>query len=104
MDAKLVYQRVLAVARQFIDNTSHIINVANLKELNPTVGQLAVDLRDLANVLKDIAGDNYEDQDMALNAFQCSLTMRQIADCVEEENEHDLNNLVETLEMHAHAP
>ena len=103
MDTKHVYQRVLAVANFFLTNASHL-TIGALKDFDPTVEQIATDLRTLANLLEALASDSYEDQNMSVNAFECCLTMKQIADCVETENEQDYENLVKKLEMHTNAP
>ncbi len=103
MDTLLVYQRVIGVANYFLENASHL-KLDDLKEFDPTVEQLAQDLRALATLLKGLAGDSYDDENMSINAFQCCLTMERIAACVEENNEHDLNELVQQLEMHTKAP
>ena len=103
METTLVYQRVIAVANFFLENASHL-TIDALKEFDPTVEQIARDLRMLSNILKGLAGDSYDDENMSINAFQCCLTMERIARCIEEDNEQELNSLVKQLEMHTKVP
>ena len=106
MDMSNLYFRVLQVVNYFLESSSHI-SVAALKDFDPTVNQLAKSLRVLATILKDLAGESYEDQDMAINAFQCVLIMEQIANLVgsvDDNCEQQLELLVKSLEGHAKAP
>lgn len=103
MDCALVYQRVLAVANFFLKNASHL-TFDGLKELNPTVDQIAKDLRTLAKLLKALASDDYDDENMAINASQCCVVMERIARCVESNNEQELSELLRSLEKHVSVP
>lgn len=103
MEVEEIYQRVLSVANYFVKNASYL-TINNLKEFDPTVDQIAKDLRTLANIMKVLAGDNYSDENMAINAFQCCFIMEKIAGCVEKDDEVQLRQLVQDLEMHVQVP
>jgi len=98
-----VYRRVLEVTNYFLKN-SELMTFDNLKELDPNIETIAKALRMLANVLKELAGDSYEDQDMAINAFQCCLIMEQIAHVVMNDHEDGMGELIRQLEMHVSVP
>ncbi len=103
MDILVIYQRVILVANSFTENAD-ILTIDILKDFDPSVEIIARNLRFLANIIKDIAGESYEDQDIALNAFQCCLIMEQIADAVAEEDDSKLDDLVKQLEVHTKVP
>ena len=103
LNAIQVYERVLKVANIFLKNASHL-TIDGLKELDPTVEQLAKDLRMLAHIVKALAGDSYDDENMAINAFQCCIIMERIAKCVELEDDAELFSLVQSLEKHVTVP
>jgi len=98
-----LYYRVINVVNFFLENAACLTFEA-LKEFDPSVEKIAKNMRMLANVLKELAGDSYEDEKMALNAFQCCLTMERLADVVAAGDGQDLENLMHELEMHARVP
>lgn len=102
-EIKGLYYRVIDVANFFVTNSS-IITIESLKEHDPSVEEMAKAMRLMATVLKDLAGDSYDDTDMAMNAFQCCLIMEQIADVVADDNEDGLEDLVRQLEVHVNVP
>ena len=103
MDLKEIYYRIIQVANYFLENASHL-TIEALKEFDPSVEQLSKDMRMLATVLKDLAGSSYEDESLALNAFQCCLIMERLADAVSQERGDDLDELVRQLEGHTNVP
>jgi hypothetical protein len=103
MDVKQLYYRIIVVANFFLGNASHL-TVRELQEYDPTVAQIAKDMRTLATILKGLAGDTYEDENMAINALQCCRIMERIADVVASGNEGELEALVKNLELHTNVP
>ena len=103
MDTRSLYLKIIAIANYFLKNNT-IITIEELKDFNPTVEELAKLMRELANILKDLAADNYEDENMAINAFQCCLIMEKLADVVKNEDETALEDLIKNLEMHVNVP
>jgi len=103
MELKDVYYRIIHVANYFLENASHL-TIEVLKEFDPSVEQLSKDMRMLATVLKDLAGNSYEDENLAMNAFQCCLVMERLADAVSQGRDEDLDELVHLLEVHTNVP
>lgn len=103
MEPKDLYYRIISVANFFLENSTEL-TIDALKEFDPSVEQLSKTMRVLATILKDLAGDSYEDEDMALNAFQCCLIMEQLADIVASGDSEKLDDLVRKLEMHTKVP
>lgn len=96
-----LYYRVLKVANYFLENaTSTGLSIESLKKLNPTVNQVARDLRLLAVILKEVAANDYSEENMAINAFQCCLIMEKLADAVAADREEALQELIDELEKH----
>lgn len=102
-EAKKTYYRIISVANYFLENAAHLTFEA-LKEFNPSVEELAKIMRTLAHMLKEVAGSNYEDEDMALNAFQCCIIMEQLADAVAKDNGDNVEQLMQQLETHTKVP
>ncbi len=100
---KELYYRVIATANTFLEGRSWF-TIEALKEIDPSVEQLAKTMRLIATVLKDLAGDSYEDTSMALNAFQCCLVMERLADIVGREDDGELEQALNELELHAKVP
>lgn len=103
MELKDVYYRIIQVANYFLENASHL-TIEALKEFDPSVEQLSKDMRMLATVLKDLAENSYEDENLAMNAFQCCLIMERLADAVSQGRAEDLDELVRLLEVHTNVP
>jgi hypothetical protein len=100
-----VYIRALAVANFFVKNASSVgLTLDGLAGLDPNVQQLAHDLRMLAVIIKGLAGGSYEDEKMALNAFQCCLIMERLADAMDNKREDQIEPLVKELERHINVP
>lgn len=103
MDTRSLYLKIITIADFFLRNNA-ILSIEALKDFDPTVEELARIMRSLANILKDLAADSYEDENMAINAFQCCLIMERLAVVVKDENEDALEELIKTLEMHVLVP
>lgn len=103
MDVLDLYYRIIRVANFFLENAS-VLTIQELRRVNPSVAQLAKDMRMLAMILKELATSNYDDTSVAINAFQCCLLMERIADAVEKDDEHLLDELVRQLELHTNVP
>lgn len=102
-EAKKVYWRVLDVTNYFLKNAQYL-TFESLKEFDPSLETIAKRLRFLAGIVKDLGGDNYEDEDMAMNAFQCCLIMEQIAESVTNNHEERIASLMKQLETHVKVP
>jgi len=103
MDTRSLYLKIIGIVNFFIENNA-VITVQALKDFDPSVEELAKIMRLLSTILKDVAADNYEDEAMAINAFQCCLTMERLAEVVKIEDEIALEGLIKELEMHANVP
>lgn len=101
--SRQVYWRVLEVTNYFLTNAQHL-TFESLKDFDPSLEMIAKRMRFLANIVKDLAGDNYEDEDMAMNAFQCCLIMEQIAEAVTDNHEECITSLMRQLETHVKVP
>lgn len=71
---------------------------------NPTLEQVAKELRTLVTIMRDIKDSSYEDDDMEINALQCLLTMEEIVNAVMMDKPELLPGLVRRLEGHNGAP
>lgn len=98
-----IYYRVIAITNIFLKQSSGLTLEA-LKDVDPSVEHLARTMRMLATVLKDLAGDNWKDEGMAINAFQCCLTMERLAEAVANSDDGGLSDVLRDLELHAKVP
>ena len=99
-----IYRRTLKVVRFFLDNMSENVTIAELQDLDPTIEQVADDVKLLATILRAVADDSFEDEDMAINAFQCAIHLSRLADVVRSNQEDQLEQLIKDLEMHCDVP
>jgi len=102
-DIKGIYYRVIEITNSFLQGASGL-TIEALKEVDPSVEKLAKTMRMLATVLKDLAGDSWDDEKMALNAFQCCLTMERLAEVVAKSDDGELSDVLRELELHAKVP
>lgn len=98
-----IYYRVIELANSILKESS-ILSIEALKEIDPSVEELSKVMRLLANVLKEFAGDSWEDEKMALNAFQCCLTMERLAEVVANSDHDGLANVLKELEINTRVP
>jgi hypothetical protein len=100
-----VYLRTLAVANFFVKNATAVgLTLDGLTGLDPSVQQFAHDMRVLSTIIKGLAGGSFEDENMAINAFQCCLIMERIAEAMEARREDQIESLVKDLERHIYVP
>lgn len=105
MEVRALYERILKVANYFVKNASASgLTIDGLKKLDPSVQQIAKDMRMLAVIIRGLAGESYEDENMAINAFQCCLIMERLADAVASEQQGQLDALMKELERHITVP
>ncbi len=102
-EVREIYYRVIAITNSFLRQSSGL-TIEALKDEDPSVAQLAKIMRTLATVLKDLAGDSWDDEKMAHNAFQCCLTMERLAKVVAESDDGGLQSVLRDLEMVANVP
>ncbi|TXL12890.1 hypothetical protein BMR04_14870 [Methylococcaceae bacterium HT3] len=98
-----IYYRIINAVNFFLESVGSI-TIDGLKEVNPSVERIAKDMRTLSNILKDLAGSSYEDQNLAINALQCCFIMEELAIAVSEEREGDFDELFRKLELHTKVP
>ena len=98
-----IYYRVIEITNSFLEASSGL-TIEGLREFDPSVEKLAKIMRTLATVLKDLAGDSWDDERMALNAFQCCLTMERLAEVVANSDDGGLAEVLRELEIHAKVP
>lgn len=103
MDSRSVYVRLLTIVDYFVSNAVHL-HVKDLKEFDPSLEELAREIRTLATVIGVLASSRYEDENMAVNAIQCCLEMERLAKIVQQEDEAELEEVFRRLEMHVKAP
>ncbi len=103
MDTLTIYQRVLQTVEYFLKNAAHL-TINELKDFDPSIEELAKNLRTLATILGSLASSGYDDEDMAINALQCCLELEKLAQIVQDEQEDELEELFLRLEMHVKAP
>lgn len=75
-----------------------------LQNFNPSIEEIAKGVKLLSVLLKEIASESYEDEAMAINAFQCVLILEQITKAVQASDEQKLDSLVKELEKHIQVP
>lgn len=104
-EARDVYLRILNVADFFIAQSATLnLNMEALQAMNPDARKMAKIMRSLADVLRALAGNDYSDENMAINAFQCCLLMEQIADAIVQQDASLVEVLLSSLEKHVNAP
>jgi hypothetical protein len=104
-DAKQIYYRLLDVADYFIKHASLVaLNLEALRDLNPSVEQIAKDMRSLAVIIKALAGNSFEDDNMGINALQCAWAMERIVTALARNETNELEEMVAHLELLTRAP
>lgn len=104
-DTRTLYLRVLTIASDFVQQADGVeLSIATLRELNPSASKIARHIRMVANIINDIATDGFDDENMAMNAFQCCFLLERIAEAIAEGDELGLQKLVRSLEKHSNAP
>ena len=104
MDTRELYLRILRIADDFVKAADSVqLSIPDLADLNPSAAKIARHIRQVAHILNSIAVDD-DDENMAMNAFQCCWFMERIADAIQEQDELGLQRFVRSLEMHARAP
>lgn len=98
------YGRVFTVVEYFVEEAIPVLTIDNVKQINPTVAEMAKTLRQLHAIIGLLANDSYEQEEMRINALQCVILMERIAQCVEHNDEDALPQLVGELEDLAKAP
>lgn len=98
-----IYYRVISLTNSILRESS-VLTIEALREVDPSVEQLARTMRLLATVLKDLAGDSWDDEKMALNAFQCCLTMERLAEIVANSDHDGLDKVLRDLELLTNVP
>jgi hypothetical protein len=102
MDTRDIYARVLVIVEFFLKNAAHL-TITELQNYNPSIEELARDVKRLASILGVLAND-YEDENMAINALQCCLQLRNLANVVRHGEESELDSIFKTLELHTQVP
>jgi hypothetical protein len=104
LDTRELYLRILRIADEFVKAADSVqLSIPDLTDLDPSVTKIAKHIRQVAHILNSIAVDG-DDEEMAMNAFQCCWVMERIADAIQENDELSLQRFVRSLEMHACAP
>jgi hypothetical protein len=102
MNTREVYVRVLHIVEFFLKNAMHL-SIADLQNHDPSIEELAKDVRKLSFVLRILVED-CEDENMAINALQCCIEMERLARAVRSGNESDLEGIFRNLEMYIKVP
>jgi hypothetical protein len=98
-----IYAKILKIVEYFLNNAVHL-TVQELQGYNPSVAQLAKDIRKAANLLRALSSSSYEDEAMAINALQCFYEMDKLAKVVETEDDAGLEEIFRRLDAHIKAP
>jgi len=101
--AREIYLRVLKIIDYFLKNAVHL-SISDLKEHDPSIEELAHDVRQLSNILRALASSSYDDENMAINALQCCFEMEKLAKIVQIGSDSELEDVFRRLEMHTKVP
>jgi hypothetical protein len=105
VDKVELYWRIIKVIEHFLKSSRSNLSVEALKELDPTIEQVAEDLRMLAGIFNVLAvAGSYEDTNMALNALQCVNVMERLVIAVSDGKQDDLESIIKELEVHVNVP
>ena len=81
------------------------LSVHELQDYNPSIAELAENVRRLAKILEMFSNAGYyEDEAMAINARQCVLELSLLADIVARGREEDLASSFARLDLYIKAP
>ena len=106
-NAQDLYLRVLSFANNFIRHSKLIsLNIEQLKTMTPNAKELAQIMDSIADYLQVLAKDetSYENQQMALNVAQCSLTMSRISNAIRDDDQIKVTELMRELESQTNVP
>lgn len=97
MDIRDLYQRLFKVANRFLE-IAGTFSIGELRDHDPSVGELARSATMLAKVMNELADDEYSEERIAINAAQAALFMRQVAIAVRKQDEKLLEKAISDLE------
>lgn len=104
LDTRSVYVRILTVANYFLVQ-ARLFSIEELKQAtDPSVSDQVRRIKMLANIIKELAADTYDDESMALNAFQCCLLMERCVIAIDKSDSIELDSLTGQLEKHINVP
>jgi len=104
MEVREIYVKVLQIVEYFLQNAAHF-SIQELKDYDPSVEEIANDIKGLSNILKSFASSSsYEDENMAINAMQCCFEMERLSIAVRNSNQSELDEIFRRLEMHVNVP
>lgn len=102
LDTREIYFRVIEIANIFVKARAHL-TIEALKDFNPTVAELGEVVRSISKMIEELAAD-FSDQNMAINAFQCSLDLGRLAKSVTVGDAEEMNNALDALERYPNGP
>lgn len=101
-DTSSIYFKVVKIAKEFFDNRG-IFTVDVLADINPSVEQLAKSVKTISELISLLSND-FSDQNMAINAKQCSLELFQLATAVKDFDHERTQELLHLLEKYTKGP
>lgn len=102
MDTRTIYYRVVQIANIFVSKRAHL-TIAAVSDFDPSVEEFAEIVASVAEMIQAIAGD-FSDENMAMNAFQCSLDLHRLARAVLEKNQEDFESALDALAKYCVGP
>lgn len=106
MSARAVYYRVVEIARIFVtSDMDSPLTVRDLKDINPSVAELARHVKRISAIIQALASaGDFSDENMAINARQCSTDLYRLAVAVNEEDQEKVDQILVELDKYQNCP
>ena len=103
LDTRDIYLKLLKVLESFVTNAVHL-DVQALKNYNPSIEELAKDIFVFSSIIETMSNNSYEDENMVINAKQCAIKMRMMAEAIRNNNNQEVTCIFKELGKLTHVP
>lgn len=97
-----IYYKIVSIAKVFVENRKWL-TIDSVSNLDPSIEELADIAKQISEIISAISND-YSDENMAINAKQCSVELLQLAKAVKENNEVAMQNALDAMKKYTNGP
>lgn len=104
LDTQRLYHRVIEIANIFVKEQAHL-TIEALQDFDPSVEEFAETVKRIAKLIETFASeDDYSDQNIAINAHQCSIELGQLATAINRSDQTEVNRIIGELAKYEKDP
>lgn len=97
-----IYYKIVSIAKVFVENRKWL-TIDSVSTLDPSIEELADIAKQISEIISAISND-YSDENMAINAKQCSVELLQLAKAVKENNEVAMQSALDAMKKYTNGP